>query len=193
MVGRVETERRLPPRVFEVHVPAEKLAVTSPVHVHGVRRTPLVEHQPASVPVSFLVSPITFLELGDSHARAPARPPDRRAGSDPENGSRRRMLDHYRRYRAENPPGPDKPKEHLIWGWFHTPSEWYVLAREEIFVTGSRQYGCGDADGGARPPPEGLVAGRPGSRREGAGNPGVEPGGGVVVPARLAPLQLVPP
>ena len=116
MVGRVEAEGGLAPRFFEVHVPAEVLASTSPVDVDGVRGTPLVEHQPASVPVSFLVSPIAFLELGDSHARAPARPPDRRAGSDPENDSRRRALDHRRRNRAEDPPGPDEPKKHLIGG-----------------------------------------------------------------------------
>jgi hypothetical protein len=115
MVGRVESESGLSPRFLEVHVPAEELAVTSPLHVDRMRCTALVEHEPASVPVSFLVSPAARKNLGDGHPR-PARPPHRRAGSDPENGSRGRVLDDRRGDRAEDPPGPHEPKEHLIGG-----------------------------------------------------------------------------
>src|SRR5262245_23637965 len=67
----------------------------------------------------------------------------------------------------------------------------YPFTRGTI-VTGSRAHGCGDADGGSRPPPQGLVEGRPGAGREGARRQRVERQGCFLV-ARGRPLgQLAP-
>jgi hypothetical protein len=115
MIGRVEAERGPQPRLFEVHVPAEELPLATPVDVDRVRRAALVDHQPPSVPLGFLVSPAASLELGDRQAAA-ARPANRRPLGDPEDRSPPGLLDHRRGHRAKDLPRPDEAEDHLIEG-----------------------------------------------------------------------------
>src|SRR5204862_3012175 len=75
VVRRVESAGACTPRILEVDVPPEELALATPLDVDRVRSAALEDQQPASVPLRFLVDPLTLLELSNRHP-LPAWPPD---------------------------------------------------------------------------------------------------------------------